>query len=144
MTVVHGSAAHSRLQVQLVTLLIERLELVDLFLTVGFNLGDANDYRVPDLGIHESDVADLYVSTALAVVEIHGPADLAFAEFGFYHAHGVQEILLVQPAERRVRVWQREQGILAAVEGRQFEEGQTLECAGLRCSTLENLIRWPS
>ncbi len=131
----HANAAHSRIQVQLVTVLTARLDPEKLFVTVEFNLGEPDDYRVPDLGVHESDVSGLYVSTAVAVFEVLSPDDKTFQKFDFYHRHGVQEMVVVDPQRRQVRVWQRGTS--------HFVEGHDLKFANISCHDLEILLRWP-
>lgn len=72
-----------------------------------FNLGEEQDFRVPDLGYHRG-VADVrYVPTAALVVEVLAPHDETFAKFDFYARHGVDEVWVVDPVERTVRCWQR-------------------------------------
>ena len=50
----------------------------------------------------------VYLPTALVVLEVLSPQDETFNKFGFYHAHGVDEILVAEPSERTVVCWARE------------------------------------
>jgi Uma2 family endonuclease len=67
-----------------------------------FNLGQADDYRVPDGGVFRPGPDDVYMPTAAVVVEIVSPDDKTWEKLGFYAAHGVDELLIVDPQERRV------------------------------------------
>jgi len=59
----------------------------DLIATEPFNLGRADDYRVPDHGYHRRLPDDIWVDSAAVVVEVVSPDDEAYATFGFYAAH---------------------------------------------------------
>jgi hypothetical protein len=59
----HASSRHSRVQTELAVELSRRLGENGYWLTVEFNLGDSDNYRVPDLGVHARDVTELYVPT---------------------------------------------------------------------------------
>jgi Uma2 family endonuclease len=69
-----------------------------------FNLGVPDNYRVPDGGLHRArpgpDV--VYVPTAALVVEIISPDDKTWDKLGFYAAHGVDELLIVDPETRKI------------------------------------------
>ena len=69
-----------------------------------FNLGAPEDYRVPDGGLHRErpGARDVYLATAALVVEIVSPGDQTWEKLEFYAAHQVDELLIVDPAERRV------------------------------------------
>jgi len=67
-----------------------------------FNLGEPDDYRVPDGGLFEPGPDEVYLATAALVVEIVSPGDKTWDKLGFYAAHDVSELLIVDPKERRV------------------------------------------
>ena len=75
-----------------------------------FNLGSADDYRVPDGGYHAGTPSDVWVPTAHIVVEVLSPDDETFQKFDFYFARGVQELVVADPATRRLRWWARGEG----------------------------------
>lgn len=69
--------------------------------TTEFNIGKPDDFRVPDRGYHRPPVPDeLYLSTAALVVEVLSPGDESWAKLGFFAAHGVDEVLIVDPGVR--------------------------------------------
>ncbi len=70
-----------------------------------FNLGDKDDYRVPDRGFHRQLLYAVYLDTAAVVVEILSPDDETYDKFPFYAAHGVDEVLVVDADEHRVRLF---------------------------------------
>jgi Uma2 family endonuclease len=68
-----------------------------------FNLGEsADDYRVPDGGLHRARPRGVWYTTAALVVEIISPDDESWLKLPFYAAHGVDEVLIVDPFERTV------------------------------------------
>jgi hypothetical protein len=68
-----------------------------------FNLGDsADDFRVPDGGLHRPGAAGVWLSTAALVVENLSPDDETREKLPFYAAHDVDEVLIVDPSGRTV------------------------------------------
>jgi hypothetical protein len=68
-----------------------------------FNLGESeHDFRVPDGGLHRPGASGVWQATAAAVVEILSPGDESRQKLPFYADHDVDEVLLVDPAERTV------------------------------------------
>jgi len=68
-----------------------------------FNLGESeHDFRVPDGGLHRPGAAGVWLPTAALVVEILSPGDESWQKLGFYAEHAVDEVLLVDPAEREI------------------------------------------
>jgi Uma2 family endonuclease len=61
-----------------------------------FNIGEPNDYRVPDLGLLQPGQPDgVYLPTAALVVEVVSPGDESWLKFDFYAAHDVDEVAIV-------------------------------------------------
>lgn len=77
-----------------------------LYATGSFNLGAPEDYRVPDGGVHRERPGPLYLPTAALVAEVLSRRDETFARLGFYAAHGVDEVWVLDAEARSVRVWQ--------------------------------------
>jgi len=69
--------------------------------TVGIGAGK-DDYRVPDLALHRPGYAPQWHPTAALVVEIVSPGDKTWDKLGFYAAHHVDELLIVDPHKRTV------------------------------------------
>jgi hypothetical protein len=67
-----------------------------------FNLGESDDYRVPDGGLFQPGPDAVYVPTAALVLEVVSPDDETWQKLDFYAAHHVDEVLIVDPDERRV------------------------------------------
>ena len=68
-----------------------------------FNLGDSeHDYRVPDGGLHRERLRGAWHHTAALLVEIASPNDESWQKLPFYAAHDVDEVLIVDPLERRI------------------------------------------
>jgi len=72
-----------------------------------FNLGEVDDFRVPDGGWFRTAPTGVYLPSAVMVLEVLSPQDETFHKFGFYHAHGVGEVLVADPSERTVACWVR-------------------------------------
>lgn len=68
--------------------------------TSAFNLGTADDYRVPDRGLHRELPTATFAPTAVLVVEIVSPGDESWAKLAFFAAHGVQEVVIADPTLR--------------------------------------------
>ena len=102
-----------------------------------FNLGRASDFRVPDGGYHRSvpEGNGLYVSTATLVVEVVATDDEAHEKLPFYAAHGVEEVIVVEPASRTV-------GIRKFGDG--YEDVAVSGVLGLSADGLQSAIRWPA
>ena len=67
-----------------------------------FNLGEPDDYRVPDGGLLRPGPDAVYIPTAALVLEIVSTGDEIWEKLGFYAARGVQELLIVDPDARSV------------------------------------------
>ena len=94
---------HAQIAQQLAVLLDRPAREAGLMPMVSiFNLGEPDDYRVPDGGLFRPGPDAVYVPTAALVVEIVSPDDKTWEKLGFYAAHGVDELLIVDPEERRV------------------------------------------
>ena len=100
-----------------------------------FNLGDKDDYVVPDRGLHRPEVRGDWRSTAALVVEILSPGDRTLEKLPFYATRHVDEVLIVSPQERTAR-WLR----LAEGEYRPLERSGLIE---LSADGLAEQIDWP-
>jgi hypothetical protein len=98
------SYEHARITQQLAVLLDGPAHDAGLEPAMGeFNLGESeHDFRVPDGGLHRPGAAGVWLPTAALVVEILSPGDESWQKLPFYAAHGVDEILIVDPTERTV------------------------------------------
>ena len=98
------SFEHARISQQLAELLGPLAKESGLLAAISeFNLGESeHDFRVPDGGLHRPGAAGVWLSTAALVVEILSPEDEAWQKLPFYAAHDVEEILIVDPADRTV------------------------------------------
>jgi Uma2 family endonuclease len=132
------SLAHARIAQQLAELLGPLARAAGLEPAMHeFNLGDSErDFRVPDGALHRPGAVGTWLPTAALVLEIVSPGDETWEKLPFYAAQGVEEVLIVDPLERKVH-W------FALVGG---------EYGDLRRSTLIDLspgqlceqIDWPS
>ncbi len=94
---------HSAIQQQLAELLGPPAREAGLVPRLGiFNLGAPDDYPVPDGGLLRPGPDDVYLPTAALVGEIISPDDETWDKLGFYAAHGVEELLVVDPQARKV------------------------------------------
>lgn len=102
------SGPHAYLLSRLIVLLEPYAKAAGLVSVTGFNLGPGpDDYRVPDSGFLREIPAGVWLPTAAVVVEILSPGDETYDKFGFYSAHGVEEIFVVDPATRSFKIWRR-------------------------------------
>ncbi len=130
----HGR--HHRIQQQLAELLGPPALAAGLTPAIGdFNLGTEDDYRVPDGAIHRPGPDEMYYATAALVVEIVSPGDETWQKLPFYAAHGVDELLIVDPRERAVH-WLGRRG-----EG--YEPIERSALIDLGAARLAERIEWP-
>ena len=71
-----------------------------------FNLGEPENYRIPDGALVRERGNRVYVPTAALVVEVVSPDDDTWKKLDFYAAHEVDELLIVDPEQREVH-WSR-------------------------------------
>ncbi len=101
-----------------------------------FNLGESEqDFRVPDGGLHRPGASGVWLPTAALVVEIVSPEDETWKKLPFYAAHGVDEVLIVDPGERSVHWLAR-----AGEEYREVERSGLIE---LGTAGLAERLEWP-
>ena len=100
-----------------------------------FNLGDPDDYRIPDGGLQRSRQDHLYYQTAALAIEIVSPDDETWNKFGFYAAHEVDELLIVDPAKRTVEWFGLRPG--------QYEPIEQSTVIELGAGDLAAQIEWP-
>lgn len=131
------SIEHADISQQLAVLLDGPARAAGLRPTMSeFNLGESeHDFRVPDGGLHRPGASGVWQQTAAAVVEILSPGDESRQKLPFYADHDVDEVLLVDPAERTV-TW------LALHHG-QYEPVQRSGLIELGPTELAEQIDWP-
>jgi hypothetical protein len=100
-----------------------------------FNLGDKDDFRVPDRGLHRPEVSGDWRPTAALVVAILSPGDETPAKIPFYADHGVDELVIVDPRSHTVE-WQA----LAQGQYRPIERSRLIR---LGPAELAERIDWP-
>ena len=102
------------------------------------NIGHPDDYRVPDRAVLRERQHATYVPTAAAavvvVVEIVSPEDETFEKPPFYADHGVDEVLIVEGRERRVRIF--------ALTGPSYTETGHSALLGISAADLAERIDW--
>jgi Uma2 family endonuclease len=130
----HGR--HAEVQWQLPVLLDQPARAGGLRPVGEFNLGESEDYRLPDCGLHAPGEPQLFYPTAKLVVEVVSPEDETWAKLGFYAAHAVDELLIVDPQERRVH-WL---GLARAGEYQPLERSSLIALAP---AELAERIDWP-
>ena len=131
------SFEHARITHQLAVLLDGPARAAGLLAAMGeFNLGESEyDFRVPDGGLHRPGAAGMWLSTAATVVEILSPGDESWQKLPFYAEHHVDEVLLVDPAERTV-TW------LALRDG-EYKPVQRSRLIELGPTELAEELHWP-
>jgi Uma2 family endonuclease len=134
------SGKHVYIQQQLAVLLGESAQAAGLVATIGeFNLGESeHDFRVPDGGLHREFSDQVWYPTAAMVVEIVSPEDETWKKLPFYAAHGVDEVLIVDPGERSVHWLARAGGA-----GGEYREVERSGLVDLGRAELAERIEWP-
>ena len=130
-----GTTAHGIIASEVNAELRGRARARGLVAIAEFNLGTGlKDYVVPDGGVVTGETG-LYAATALVVLEVLSPDDATFDKFTHYAAHGVSEVLVADPATRRVRAWQLTDGA--------YVEGDTCRILELSMTDLTSAVAWP-
>lgn len=132
----HGR--HAKIATQLTELLAPLARAAGLEPTMHeFNLGRSeHDFRVPDGGMHREFYDQVWYPTAAMVVEIVSPDDETWEKRPFYAAHGVDELLIVDPQERSVH-W------LALSGNEEYREIDHSGLIELGSAELAARIEWP-
>jgi Uma2 family endonuclease len=130
------SFEHARLEAQLLAVLRAPAGAAGLTVTGQFNLGEGeDDFRVPDGGLHRPGAGGTWQPTAALVIEIVSPGDQSWQKLPFYAKHNVDEVLIIDPAERTV-TW------LALGEG-EHRPAQRSGLIELGSTELAEQIDWP-
>jgi Uma2 family endonuclease len=126
---------HGKVDGQLAHLLYEPAREGGLAMTGPVNVGGPEDYRVPDRALLRPGPDAVYLPTAALVVEVVSPDDDTWQKLPFYAKQGVDELLIVDPQERRVH-WLGLQGR----EYRPLEQSALIEFSPVE---LADRIDWP-
>ena len=126
---------HGRLEWQPAGILAPLATSTGLRALCQFKLGEEVDYRVPDGALVRPDPDAVYVPTAALVLEIIAPSDETWQKLDFYAAHGVEELLIVDPQEKTVSWMELEAG-----EYKHLKRSRLIE---LGTNELADQIDWP-
>ncbi len=108
---------HGEAEAALIGLFQQPARLRNLRIGTAFNLGDLDDFRVPDLGVHRGSPAGVWLPTAAIVVEVRSPDDESYEKFAFYFDRGVEEIQIADLTTDEVQWWLRGAGAYERSEG---------------------------
>jgi Uma2 family endonuclease len=128
---------HARLDAQLAAILHPYGRAAGLTGLGQFNLGVADDYRVPDHGFTATPPDEVFVATAAVVVEIVSPGDESYEKLGFYAERGVRSVIIVDDAERRVRIFALDDASTT------LHEADACPVLGITVAELVAAIDWP-
>ncbi|MGI8413131.1 MAG: Uma2 family endonuclease [Solirubrobacteraceae bacterium] len=130
------SGPHADVESQLHAVLRPLAGQAGLTMSGPFNLGETDqDFRVPDAGLHRSRPRATWHPTAALVVEVLSPGDESWQKLPFYAAHGVDELLIVDLAQRAVHWWVLEQG--------EYVQVRRSRLVALGPAELAGQIDWP-
>ena len=128
---------HAAVDSELAVLLRTPAQRAGLVPVSSTNVGRAEDFRVPDQLLLRDPADEAYQATAAMVIEILSPDDETFEKFGFYAEHGVEEILVADPAARTVRLWQ------LTTDPPGYAEVTRSRLLDVRADELRDRISWP-
>jgi Uma2 family endonuclease len=130
------SGPHAELAWQLAALLRPFAIAAGLTPSGEINLGESeHDFRVPDGALHRERPTGVWQHTAALVLEIVSPHDESWEKLPYYAAHGVDEVLIVDPQERSVSWLALQDGEYGRVER------SSLIATG--ASELSDQLDWP-
>jgi Uma2 family endonuclease len=127
--------AHSLIGSRLVVLLDAPARAAGLRVSLAFNMGVKDDFRVPDLGVHRGTPSGVWVPTAAIAVEILSPKDETWEKLPFYAEHEVDELLIVDPRAHSV-TW------LGLQDG-EYQHVDRSKIVDVSASELADGIEWP-
>lgn len=90
-----------------------------------------DSYRVPDLGSTRSRINEASVHTAALVIDIVSSGDETFEQLPHYAEFGVDEVIVVDPDSRSVRVFRGTEEVVAS------------EVLGISAAWLAAQLDWP-
>lgn len=125
---------HGQVQGSLYAVLSRVAEARGLRPLLTFNLGVLDDFRIPDAGLVRREQRGVWFDSALLVVEVLSPDDASLEKVPFYAGRGVQELLLLDPRDRSVRVLELQAG------GGDVDRSEVL---GLSVAELVAAVEWP-
>ena len=129
------NGAHAALEAELAVVLSPLAKRAGLFSRGALNLGNLNDYRVPDWSLLRHPESLTWYETAALVVENVSPGDESWQKFMFYAAHEVDEVVIVEPRDRSVRWFRR--------EGREYEPVEHSSLLDISVADVVGQIDWP-
>lgn len=137
---------HQMLGARFFRLAVSRAELRGLDVLYETGLFRAiDDYRVPDLVVFQPDrLSERGVERAEMVIELRSPRDETYEKIGFYAVVGVQEMLILHPADRRVELLRAVGGSLMPVQPKSDGSVES-EVLGIELRTVDGRLRitWP-
>jgi Uma2 family endonuclease len=126
---------HGRLEWQLAGILAPLAARAGLRALGQFNLGEEGDYRVPDGALVHPGADAVYLPTAALLLEIVSPGDETWEKLDFYAAHGVEELLIVDPQQKSVS-WM-------GLDGQEYRHLKRSRLIELGATELAERIDWP-
>lgn len=127
---------HAMMQAVVMAALNPHLRSAGLIPMGQFNLGEADDYRVPDGGALRARWAESkFVPTAALVVEIVSPDDETWAKLDFYAVREVDELVIGDPAARSISWLIR--------QGSRWEPSDRSGLLGVDVVDLVDQVTWP-
>jgi Uma2 family endonuclease len=127
---------HGLLEPRLFSVLSPLAARAGLWASGACNIGDPDDYRVPDQAYFRDEPTTVWIANAAIVVEIVSPGDESRNKFGFYHLVGVEEVLIVDPEIKSVEWFRR------GDEGFELTDGSAI--LGITSDQLGREIDWPT
>ncbi len=130
-----AAASHGDVDDQVGALIRPRARRAGLWPVSAVNIGVPGDFRVPDRAVLRERDRSVYLPTAAIVVEIVSRNDESYQKFGFYFAHGVEEVLIVDPQRRTVEWYVRGED--------RFTRSERSALLDLDAASLHAEIDWP-
>ena len=127
---------HSQLQNELARVLGPRARRAGLIDSGPVNIGDPEDFRVPDAALHDTrDLDAVWFDTAAMTIEIVSPGDESWLKFDHYAAHDVDEVLIADPRSRELHLF-------VLTDGR-YDRADRSRLLDMTVAELHAAIAWP-
>lgn len=126
---------HAQLEIEVAFALRPFAVAAGLIVAGPANIGDKDDYRVPGLVIMVKQPRVVWLRSAALVVEILSPHDETWSKLGFYAAHEVDEVVVVEPTAASLTWLER--------RGESYDPVDRSMVLGVDVAEVAAAISWP-
>ena len=126
---------HAHLVIEIISILQPIAKPRGLRCVAEFNVGESDDFRVPDSGLLRIEQQlEVFHPTAALVIEVVSPGDESWLKFDFYAAHAVDEVVIVDGETNTIHWF--------ALHANTYERVDRSELLDLAVAGVEEAVDW--